>query len=238
MIHWFLIFTLLLQSTVPFPGPGRAPAAAGGGNSVAIGSSASASPTTGTSCTVSLTVTGTDPAVVMAVAFNGSGGDGGPSSVTWNTSENLSLIAELVWSSNNSMRLYALTAPSTGAHNLVASFTSRGYQCMGWVLTGVHQTQATAFPSGSGNVTLGTAGDTSDPVTLNVGNVTTGEALMIACASAANDPNGVTPNQSYLNSTTTINMQTGYALAATSATCDYTNTSSGVTAVAIRVVHS
>lgn len=204
---------------------------------VAIGTgtpTASATPATGTSLTTgNLTITGSNLVILVSLAFNTASATPTSITVSWSLGSGTVALVSSVNANNSYELIYAIPAPTAGTGTVSASWTnSAPAQLSATYFIGAHQT--TPCPTGDA-VTNTTQ---NQPVTVTPLNLTANDASYGGAGSNAFNPTGVTPTQTYLSSSTAINMQAGYATGTTGVTFTYDALACGQSMVAARIVEA
>lgn len=129
--------------------------------------------------------------------------------------------------------LWVIPAPTAGAGTYTVTLSqSQQYQITATYFTGCHQT--TPAPVGD-IVTVNVDGS---PATLTPTNLTANDASYGGGGSDSNDPSGVTPNETYSNNTTAINLQAGYATGVTGVTFAWTAVGAGQAIAVTRIAEA
>lgn len=96
----------------------------------------------GSSCTMSVSPSGSNKALVVLVAWQSFGA--APSSVVFNTSENLTIIAEEEATSSRALGAYILLNPTSTTANVVVTWAGTGFgTAVAQAFTGVNQSSPT-----------------------------------------------------------------------------------------------
>lgn len=107
-----------------------------------------------TSYTIAHTITGSNPCLIVGVSFAGSTT---VSTMTWNTSENLSRLCSVQSYSSRTVEFWYLVGPTTGTHNVVITPSASALASVQIAsFTGVDQTTPVGTPVYDAYVDTGT----------------------------------------------------------------------------------
>lgn len=184
--------------------------------------------------TISHTITGSNP-VLIVFPYSAKGGGGAPiTSVTWNTTENLSQItSEFFVADNVYQDCWVLANPTTGTHNIVittVATTRLGAACVSY--TGVNQASAV----GASGDAQGSSGTGAVTITTDTNN-----SYIVGCVwTNGNDPTidaSMTSRVEYQDSGSSTYQNAGDKLVATagSSTAQWTFSSTDWIATAIEI---
>lgn len=217
-----LAFTLILALLCLFPVQSWA--------AVAFVTHTAGTPTTSSTAAHAITISGSNPVLVVgtgiatatATVLSAVWDLGGGTSVEIKNLEVISTQYNSVW---------CVPAPTAGAGTLTITYsTSIPHQSDVMLYSGADQTT----PCPTGDVVSSISNATS--VTLTPTNLTASDASVGVGVNVTDNPTGVTPNSSYLNTTTSVNLQTGYNTGTTGATFHYDVSGDSHDMIAIRIV--
>jgi len=181
--------------------------------------------------TLNITVSGTNPVLVQCVGLDSTTAT--VTGLSWSLGSGTTVDVRSVRSGTAFCDVWAIPAPSAGAGTVTInkSAASINHQLDVILYTGADQT--TPCPSGDAVTSTTTAStQTLTPTNLGASDGSAGNGIN----TVSNNPNGVTPNQRYLNATTSINMQTGDATGTTGVTLKYNSPDIGAGSVGKVVV--
>lgn len=199
---------------------------------VAFGSTRSLAPATGTGGTsASWALSGSNLVIVVHISLVDAAAT--VDAVSWSLgSGTTSQVASLRNSDNCLHAIWVIPAPTAGSGTYTVTLSaSVPYQITADYFTGADPT--TPCPTGDA-VTAGSATEAT-PSTLTPTNLTANDASSGGAGSVSQNPTGVSPSQTYLDSTTAINAQAGYATGTTGVTFNYDATQSS-SKVVVRIV--
>lgn len=182
---------------------------------VAYGGSVPAiTPATSTGTTsASWTISGSDLAIVVYIGAYLSGVT--VSSVTWSLGSGTPYqVGTLIENTTDHVFIWAIPAPTAGSGTLTVTLSgSCPWQISASYFTGADQTTPGVIAS------VATSNSTAASVALTATGLTANDAdVGAATNSLVGDITGITPNQTFLNQSTTINLGCGYALGNTAVT--------------------
>lgn len=189
---------------------------------VAYSTHASVTPGTGTTATTgSFTVSGTNPVLVIHVGLDSLTAT--VSSVSWSLGSGTAVDVKSVRNVSAFADSWCIPAPAGGSGTATVNISaSVAYQVDVSLFTGADQT--TPCPTGDAVTATVTGTGSNGPITPT--NLTANDANSTGDAhTVASDCGGITPNAVYTNSSTSVNLQTGYALGNTSTTATYVSES-------------
>lgn len=183
--------------------------------------------------TFNITVSGTNPVLIIDVGLDSTTET--VSSVSWSLGSGTALEIKNVRNSTAFSSVWAIPAPGAGAGTVTVnkSAASINHQIDVQVWTGADQT--TPCPTGDAVTSIvHQAATTLTPTNLTANDGTAGNGIN----TVGDTPTSVTPNQRYLNSTTSVNQETGDATGTTGVTLNYALDIGNLALVAVRIAAS
>lgn len=185
----------------------------------------------GTGGAINITVAGTDPVLMVGVALKSATET--VSALSWSLGGGTPVLVKAARTGTAYSAIWKIPAPAAGAGTLTVTLSgSVVWQADVALFVGADQTDPSPAADGVSSTV-----NTQTTVTLTPTNLRSNDASFGIGGSDQFDPTGVTPNQIYLNATTAINLQTGYATGTTGVGFTYSDPGSNNYArVAVRIV--
>lgn len=191
-------------------------------------------PTTGSSFTYTSFSAGCpNPVIIVCIALNSTTATVSSVACSAGLSSGTPVEIKTQRQTASYVSIWAIPAPTGTGTITVTLSASVPWQSNAMVFSGADQTT----PCPTGDATSGTATGTTDTIVLTPSNLTANDASAgCGCNTVAADPLSYSPNETYRNATTTVNLQAGYRHGTGAVTATWSTHSSDKAAVAVRIV--